>query len=284
MKVLIVGGTGMLGEALVQRCQALNYTAIPASRSSKAMPLDIADRRQLGAVLDDVRPDVVINSAAIASIDACESDPGRAYSVNAKPVADLVQFARTGRFKLVHVSTDHFFTAGGQARHREDAPVTLVNEYARSKFAAEKFALLSPDVLVVRTAFVGRISSHNSGFAEQIYVSLQKKEEMVLFEDAYTSLLHRSDAADMILRLITRDARGVINVASSDVFSKADLIRAFARKLGLPLNGQSGSVTSLEIPRAESLGLATTKVEGLLGCQMPSFEDTLDLLVSDYAG
>jgi dTDP-4-dehydrorhamnose reductase len=274
----------MLGEALVQRCRALNYTAIPASRSSKAMPLDVTDRRQLGAALDDVRPDVVINSAAIASIDACELDPGAAYTVNAKPIADLAQLARTGRFKLVHISTDHFFSGGGQARHREDAPVTLVNEYARSKFAAEKFASLSPDVLIVRTAFVGRISGHNRGFAEQIYGLLQKREKIVLFEDTYTSLLHRSDAADMILRLIMREARGIINVASSDVFSKAALIKAFARKLELPLNGQSGSVTSLEIPRAESLGLDTTKVQGLLGCQMPTFEQTVDRLVNDFAG
>ena len=283
MKVLILGGMGLLGEALMQRCQALGHTAIAASRCSKAMPLDIADRRRLAAALSDVQPDMVINCAAVASIDACEADPGQAYVVNAAPLADLAQLSRGGRFKLIHVSTDHFFTGGGQARHDEEAPVTLVNEYARSKFVSEKFALLADTALVLRTAFVGRSSGHDRGFAEQVNGALRKGEKLTLFEDAYTSLLHRSDVAASTLRLIERDARGVYNVASSDVFSKADLIRAFARKLGLPLNAQPGSVTSLKIPRAESLGLTARKVEALLGRRMPGLEDTINLLADDFS-
>lgn len=283
MKVLVPGGTGLLGEALVQRCQALGHAAIAASRSSNEMPLDIADGRQLAAVLSDVEPDIVINCAAIASIDACEADPSSAYAVNAAAVAELARLSRAQGFKLVHVSTDHYFTGAGRARHDENAPVTLVNEYAKTKYASEEFALAAPHALVVRTAFVGRSSGHDRGFAEQIYDALRKGEKLTLFEDAYTSLLHRSDVADLTLALVQRDADGVINVASRDVFSKADLIRAFADALGLPLRAQSGSVAALKIPRAESLGLATGKAEALLGRSMPGFEDTISLLASDFS-
>jgi dTDP-4-dehydrorhamnose reductase len=283
MKVLVPGGTGLLGEALVQRCQELGHTAIAASRLSKAMPLDIADGRQLAAVLSDIKPDVVINCAAIASIDACEADPGGAYAVNAAAVADLARLSRAQGFKLVHVSTDHYFTGGGRARHDENAPVTLANEYAKTKYASEELALAAPNALVVRTAFVGRSSGHDRGFAEQIHDSLRKGAKLTLFEDAYTSLLHRSDVADLMLALVQRNAGGVVNVASRDVFSKADLIRAFADALGLPLQAQSGSVTALKIPRADSLGLATGKAEALLGRRMPGFKDTISLLASDFS-
>jgi dTDP-4-dehydrorhamnose reductase len=283
MKVLVLGGAGLLGEALMQRCQVLGHAAIAASRSSKTMPLDIADGRRLAAVLSDIKPDVVINSAALASIDACEADPDAAYAVNAAAVADLARLSRELSFRLVHVSTDHYFTGGGPARHDENAPVTLVNEYAKAKFASEKFAASAPTALVVRTAFVGRSSGHDRGFAEQIHDSLRKGEKLTLFEDAYTSLLHRSDVADLMLALVARNASGVFNVASCDVFSKADLIRAFARKLGLPLLAQSGSVAALKIPRAESLGLATGKAEVLLGRSMPGFEDTINLLAGDFS-
>jgi dTDP-4-dehydrorhamnose reductase len=225
----------------------------------------------------------VINCAALASIDACEADPGRAYAVNAAAVADLAQQSRAHGFKLVHVSTDHYFTGDGSARHDENAPVTLVNEYAKTKFASEGFALVAPSTLVVRTAFVGRSSGYDRGFAEQIHDSLRKGEKLTLFEDAYTSLLHRSDVADLMLGLVERNASGVFNVASCDVFSKADIIRAFARKLGLPLQAQSGSVTALKIPRAESLGLATGKAEALLERRMPSFDDTINLLADDFS-
>jgi dTDP-4-dehydrorhamnose reductase len=283
MKVLVPGGTGLLGEALVQRCQALGHAAVAASRSSKMLRLDISDGRQLAAVLSDTKPDVVINCAAIAGIDACEADPSGAHAVNAAAVADLARLSRAQGFKLVHVSTDHYFTGAGRARHDENAPVRLVNEYAKTKFASEKFALAAPRALVVRTAFVGRSSGHDRGFAEQIYDSLRKGEKLTLFEDAHTSLLHRSDVADLMLGLVERGASGVFNVASGDVFSKADLIRSFARKLGLPVYAQSGSVTTLKIPRAESLGLATGKAEAQLGRPMPSFDDTINLLASDFS-
>ncbi len=100
MKVLVLGGMGLLGEALMQRCQAFGYAAIAASRSSKTMPLDIADGRRLAAVLSDVKPDVVVNCAAIASIDACETDPGEAYAVNAAAVGDLARLAREQGFQI----------------------------------------------------------------------------------------------------------------------------------------------------------------------------------------
>ena len=283
MKILILGGMGLLGEALMQRCQALGHAATAASRSSKVMPLDISGGRRLAAALSDIKPDVVINCAALASIDACEADPGKAYAVNAAAVADLAQQSREQGFKLVHVSTDHYFTGDGPARHDENAPVTLVNEYAKTKFASEEFAMSAPTALVVRTAFVGRSSGHDRGFAEQIHDSLRAGKQLTLFEDAYTSLLHRSDVADLMLNLMERGASGVFNVASCDVFSKGDFIRAFAHKLGLPLHAQSGSVTELKIPRAESLGLATGKAEALLQRRMPGFDDTINLLAGDFS-
>jgi len=282
MKVLVLGGTGLLGEALMQRCQALGHAAIAASRASTALALDIADRARLAGALAELKPELVVNCAALASIDACEADPAKAFAVNAEPLGELARLSRGARFKLVHVSTDHYFTGGGKARHSEDAPVTLLNEYARSKLASEKYALAAPGALVVRTAFVGRHSNHDQGFAEQIHGALQRGDRLTLFEDAYTSLLHRAEVARLMLELVARDAHGIVNVASSDVFSKGDLIRAFARALGLQLNAQSGSVRSLKVPRAESLGLATAKIEALLGRRMPGLDDTIGLLAADF--
>ena len=283
MKVIVLGGTGLLGEALIQRCRSLGHEAVAASRSSGTMPLDVADTRQLSDAIAAIRPDVVINCAAITSIDACEAQPGKAYVVNAAPVGELARLSNDGRFKLVQVSTDHFFSGDGRARHDENAPVTLLNEYAKTKYAAESFAALSPAALVVRTAFVGRGSRRDRGFAEHLHEALLQARQLTLFQDAYTSLLHRSAVADLILQLIERNASGVFNVASRDVFSKADLIRAFADKLGLRLNARLGSVRSLKVVRAESLGLATAKTESVLGCRMPGFEETVARLAADFS-
>ena len=103
MKVLVLGGTGMLGEALMERCRSRNLEAIAAARGSKTLPLDIADRRQLESALFDLKPDVVINCAALASIDACESDPAKAFALNTEPAGELARLSGALRFKLVHV-------------------------------------------------------------------------------------------------------------------------------------------------------------------------------------
>lgn len=91
MKVLILGGTGLLGEALMQRCRALGHAATAASRASTAMPLDIADRARLAGALAELKPELVINCAALASIDACEADAAKAFAVNAEPVGELAR-------------------------------------------------------------------------------------------------------------------------------------------------------------------------------------------------
>lgn len=85
------------------------------------------------------------------------------------------------------------------------------------------------------------------------------------------------------MSLAERDASGLVNVASRDVFSKADLIRGFAEKMELPVNGRSGSIASQQVPRADSLALDPSRAEVLLGRSMPSLNDTLERLAEDFA-
>src|SRR3989338_815561 len=166
MKTLLLGSTGLLGPSVAREAYRRSHVLLDAARREASITLDIADNQALRSLLDEENPDLVINCAALVNVELCESDPTLAWHVNARPLAFLAEWSRTTGGRLLHVSTDHYFTEGGAAPHAETAPISLVNEYARTKFAAEAFALTAPNALVLRTSIVGIRGWENPTLAE----------------------------------------------------------------------------------------------------------------------
>src|SRR5690606_5122246 len=157
-RLLVLGDTGLAGTAVVQAPRARGLEVAGASRRGE-IRLAPRDAEGISAVVAEVRPSHIVNAAALVSVPDCEADPGLAWSINARPAALLAQAARGIGARVTHISTDHYFTGDGARAHDEDAPVTLVNEYARSKYAAEALALTHADTVVVRTNLIGLASA-----------------------------------------------------------------------------------------------------------------------------
>ena len=143
MKVLITGGSGLL--ALNWACAirarhdvvlATHRRRISAVRHvTAALALD--DRGALCAALERLAPDIIVHTAGLTSVDACEQDPELAQHVNAELSRNVAEAAVAANARLIHISTDHLF-AGTHALYTEnDAPEPL-NAYARSKLSAEE--------------------------------------------------------------------------------------------------------------------------------------------------
>ena len=128
MKVLVIGSTGLLGQAVSTEVRSRGWSLVTAARSGADRPLDIGDLAALDDCLGEVRPDLLFNCAALTDFAACEQDPGLAYRINARPLAVMAAWSlRTGG-RLLQVSTDQYFVTGGATPHREDEQVELVNE------------------------------------------------------------------------------------------------------------------------------------------------------------
>lgn len=284
-RILVLGDTGMLGQALVREGRRRGLSMVGASRHSKDMAVDLNEDRSIAHVLSESRCGLVINTAAITSLDACERDPLRAYRMNARLPALLAHEAHRCGVVLVHVSTDHFFTGDKEALHDEHAPVQLLNEYARTKYAGECFALTCSGSLVVRTNIVGfRGKADTPTFVEWAMASLERKAPMTLFDDFYTSSLDVAAFSAALFDLLPMRPTGILNLASREVVSKRRFIERLADKLGLEHSHCGhGSVSELAgAPRAESLGLDVSKAEKLLGRSLPGLEEVLDNLVREY--
>ena len=285
MKLLIVGSTGMLGQALCREAHSRDIPYTGISRSSKEHAIDLTNKSTLESAVYDIKPTVIINAAAETSILACENDPGHAYQANARVVGILANVCRDLGIYLVQVSTEHYFTGDLSSRHDEYAQVRLLNEYARTKYAGELFALTCPGALVVRTNIVG--FRHKAGyptFVEWVVEKLEAEERMPLFEDFYTSSIDVSAFSSAIFDLQGIKPSGLINVASRDVSNKLQFITSLAHKLEIPMHeAYIESLRSLPgATRAESLGLDVSKAESLLGYALPTLDEVTQSIANEY--
>ena len=282
---MVIGATGMLGQKIVVEAQARGLSPLGVARSGSDIDLDITDDAALAAVLATHRPDLVINCAAIIDIGECENDTAAAYRINARAVAVLAGLCREGDIKLVQVSSDHYFTGDGDAPHDEAAPVTLLHDYARTKYAAEAFALTAPGALVARLNVIGLRGWQKPTFAEWAIEAINGDAEITLFEDSFVSSIDTGACARALFDLVDAGAGGIFNLGSRQVFSKQALIEALASAMGRKMTrAKTGTVRSLDVARAESLGLDVTKSEKLLGYRLPTLQQVATALIGEYEG
>ena len=279
--IAILGGTGILGHALAQAGRQREFRVIATARHGADHSLDVCDEGAVRAFFATHRPQAVVNCAALTDLNQCEQNPGLAYLVNARAVLSLTRICADTGARFVHVSTDHFFTGDAGSLHDEMSSVTLLNEYAVSKFTGEAFALGNRDNLVVRTNLTGwRGWSDRPTFIEWAVRSLREDGTVQGFSDFYTSTIDAECLANAILDLLDRKATGLLNVAASEVSDKATFLRRLARELKVPADKVvSASVRSLPTARAESLGLDVRKAEGILGYRLPTTDEVIASLV-----
>lgn len=285
MKVLILGSTGMLGQALLKEAQFRNHEAIGIARKRADICIDITNDLALKETILKVEPEILINTVAIVNHAECENNPCYAYLVNSRPCSIISDICTEISAYYVHISTDHYFTGDGNKKHNESYPIKLLNEYARTKYIGESFALLNPYALIVRTNIVGFRSKENQPtFLEWVIKSIKEDAPITLFDDYFTSSINVTQFSSSIFDLIEKKPNGIINLACREVRSKKDFIEAIANQLGIYISkARVGSVTDLrDIRRAESIGLDVTKAENILGYTMPSFEQVISSLVNDY--
>lgn len=277
--VLLFGASGMLGQALLAEGQQRGMRMIGVARNAADIALDMTDSSAMADLVARVQPSIVVNAAAITSLDACEKDPCAAYMVNARAVAMLAEAAAGAYF--VQISTDHYYTGGGVVLHDEDHPVRILNEYARSKYAGEAYALTHPNALVLRTNIVGFRNRGAPTFVEWALGALRGRQAMILLEDYYTSSIDVGSFSRSLLDILPKRPTGRLNLAAHEVASKAQFIKVLAEAAGYDAsNCQLGSVRQLGgALRAESLGLDVRRAERLLGYKLPMLSEVIDNLL-----
>lgn len=164
MKVLITGAGGQLGTDLIAHGTAAGDDVAAVAHAD----LDVADRDAVLQCIGAVRPDVVVHAGAWTNVDGCETDPQRAYLINAFGTRNVAEGCARSGAHLVYVSTDYVFDGrgggpnGGEPYSEWDQPAPRCH-YGRSKWGGEQEAarLLGPAATIARTSWVCGPHGHN---------------------------------------------------------------------------------------------------------------------------
>jgi dTDP-4-dehydrorhamnose reductase len=210
--VLVTGAEGQLGQALRRRLGA--RLAWAGGRTA----LDVRDAAAVRKVVDEVRPDVLINASAYNRVDAAESEPGEALAVNAEGPLHLARACHERGALVVHVSTDYVFDGRRSEPYREEDPPNPTSAYGVSKLAGELLvASAAPEHLLVRTSGVfgaGGSRAKGGSFVERILARARAGEPLRVVADQVFSPTYAPDLAGGILALVEARARGLFHVTN----------------------------------------------------------------------
>lgn len=284
MKVLLLGSNGMLGQAVRKKLEVLDIQVLGIGRAHSDFCFDLICDEKIEDCINQVKPDVIFNAAAIVNINACEENSGLSYQINGRLPGVLAELSRKHGIYLVQVSTDHYYYGDGNLKHKESDPVVIVNEYARSKYVGEQLALTYNNALVLRTNIVGFRGHGNETFLEWTVRTVRDGIRISLFNDFYTSSICVTDFAKIFYDLLKIRPTGVYNLASSTVSSKKEFILALSKEIfGHEPNYIEDSVENIHgVRRGQSLGLDTSKIETLIGYKMPNLDETIDSIAKEY--
>ena len=151
MRILVTGAGGQVGGALLRTARSTRFTLLPADRAV----LDLADHPSIRSRLDRAAPDIVVNCAAYTAVDQAESEPDRAFAVNARGPGVVAEWCRDHDRALLHLSTDYVFDGTASRPYREDDPINPQNVYGASKAEGEaEVRRACPRHVILRTAWV----------------------------------------------------------------------------------------------------------------------------------
>ena len=216
MKILITGSNGQLGNEL-QKIVSTGKAEIGAvSEEIKnaevfAMDVDILDitnLEQVKNVLNEVKPDVVINCAAATNVDGCEANQDLAFKINSLGPRNLAMVCEEIGAKIVQVSTDYVFSGVGETPLKESDLVAPVSVYGKTKLLGEEFVRdFSTKYYIVRTAWLYGYVGHN--FVYTMMKLGKDRDSLSVVNDQLGNPTHANDLAYHILKLIETEEYGV---------------------------------------------------------------------------
>lgn len=202
MKVAVIGAHGQLGTDLVKVFgEDPSFEVIPLTHKD----LDVTVPETL-KVLKDLKPDVIINTAAYVRVDDAELYPDKAFAVNAIGALNVARVASEIDAVNVYISTDYVFDGTkGEPYTEEDVP-NPINVYGVSKYAGEIFTRnYSRKYYIIRVASLyGKVGASGKGgnFVEWVIEKAKRGEELKIVNDQFMSPTYTMDVARTLKKFL----------------------------------------------------------------------------------
>lgn len=300
MKILITGSNGLLGQKLVYKLR--NKTGVSLIATARGInrlvhqegyvyeSLDITSRNNVEQVFAKYLPDVVINTAAMTNVDACETEREASWLMNATAVEYQVKALEELKTKnasyqphFIHLSTDFIFDGTHGPLDENEKPNPL-SYYAEGKLEAEKIVQASSlDWAIARTVLVYGIVDNMSRSNIVLWVksNLEQGKTINVVDDQFRTPTLAEDLADGCILIAEKRAQGIYNISGKDFYSILELARVVADYYGLNKDLiKPSKSTDIKQPakRPPITGFIIDKAKNDLGYDPHSFTEGIKIL------
>jgi dTDP-4-dehydrorhamnose reductase len=237
---MVTGGSGFLGwnlcTGLRKRYEVFGSYLHHSFTLDNCYPfkLDLTSQGEIQRCIEQIRPDVIIHTAAITNPDQCEKNRELAEMVNVSGTKSIARCAQTSSFRLIYISTDLVFNGEKGFYHEEDQP-DPVNYYGETKLRGENTVKeLLPDSVIVRVSLMyGWGNGMNGCFTDWMLNTLKKKEKLNLFIDQYRTPTLVNDTVSGLEKIVEDpQSTGTFHLAGPERVSRLEFGKFFVDTFG----------------------------------------------------
>lgn len=213
MRTVVIGSSGQLGSDIMRAWPAGEATGLTHAE------IEVTDREQVFETLGRHKPELVVNTAAFHNVDLCESEPERAFQVNAVGAMYVADACRELGAALLFISTDYVF-AGDLGRVCTEAePATPLSVYGASKAAGEQLirTRLTKHYVVRTSGLYGLAGASGKGgnFVTRMLELGRSGKDLRVVDDQVLSPTFTQDLAAQLLRLAHTERYGTYHITNS---------------------------------------------------------------------
>ena len=298
MKLLVIGGSGLLGYKVAKMASnehetflTYNYRSIQIEGCT-ALKLDKCDRKAVFELLEKIKPDVVIDTAALHNVDYCETHPEEAWKVNVEGTRNVAEACKKIGAKIIFISTDYVFDGTKGYYTEEDTPNPL-SYYAKTKLEAEKtIQSLDVNYIIARPSVIygwnpNEVSGLKSSSGKSVNFvvwalqKLEKGEEIKAVTDQYSSPTLADNLAEALLVMASSEKQGIYHTAGKDCVNRYEFTLKIAEVFGLDkslIKPVTSEIFKQVAKRPKKCCLDVSKAEKDFGIRFLTVEEGLKLM------
>ena len=274
-KILIIGGSGLVGSTLISYAvgdydlhATVNKNEINSDKVSVTRLDLLEERHKIVELISNLQPDVIVNTAAQASVDLCETDHKIADLLHVEVLKDITMASKKTGSKLIHLSTDFVVEGTLDRKYTENDIPKPVNYYGKTKLIGENIVIEASENNVVLRPAVIYGWHKKSRFTNWIIESLQAGKMVDPHNDQYNTPTLVDDLCKAILKVIKLDVSGLYNSTGKTCLSRYEFAQALAdgfsldKKLIKPVTSQEKKQLA---PRPFRTCLDSSKLEKKIG-------------------
>ena len=245
-KIIVIGGSGDLGQSLIPKLVSNGFHCISISKKSnrnklvKNIKCDITNYRKLNILINKFKPDIIIHLAGLTGNIACESNPKKAFLTNVFGTLNILKSSIKLKPKIIFVSTGEIY---GKTKNKvnENTVPKPVNIYGITKMLSENLILnystnYKTPVVILRFSYCYHENFTKRGFSSMFKKAISGKKIQIFGGEQILDLLHFNDAVRAILKSITYNKTEIFNIGSGKTQSLISIINTLKKIMNNDIN------------------------------------------------